>query len=192
METSHREGFGSTKLNKALWFAEARTFEAFGKPITGETFVRDKYGPRSQHLTAVCDELERNAIIEKFVERIYDFEAIRYRAFEPPSTVDFSDEEFGFADWWISFIDKHTATSISDLSHDYGWEIAGMGEVLPLYAFLAQKSASRARSAKLTGLERKRDASGSSKCEQSGKTFPLMTTLKMPAYDGPEHKMLGT
>jgi hypothetical protein len=138
-KTSHRQGFGSTKLNKALWFTEARTFEAFGKPITGETFVRDKYGPRSQHLTAVCDELERNAIIEKFVERIYDFEAIRYRAFEPPSTVGFSNEELGFADWWISVIDKHTATSISDLSHDYGWEIAGMGEVLPLYAFLAAK-----------------------------------------------------
>jgi hypothetical protein len=138
-KTGHRQGFGSTKLNKALWFSEARTFEAFGKPITGETFVRDKYGPRSKHLTAVCDELERSGLIEKFVERIYDFEAVRYRAFEPPQTADFSSEELGFVDWWIGFIDKHTATSISDISHDYGWEIAAMGEELPLYAFLATR-----------------------------------------------------
>jgi hypothetical protein len=137
--TSHRPGFGSTKLNKVLWFTEARTFEAFGKPISGETFVRDKCGPRSKHLAAVCDELEREGKIEKFVERIYDFEAIRYRAFEPPATPGFNSEELSFVDWWVGFIDKHTATSISDLSHDYGWEIAAMGEELPLYAFLASK-----------------------------------------------------
>lgn len=138
-KTSHRQGFGSTKLNKALWFAEARTFEAFGKPISGETFVRDKYGPRSTHLTEVCNELESNGLIEKFVERIYDYEAVRYRAFEPPATPAFTNEELGFVDWWIAFIDKHTAASISDFSHDYGWEIAAMGEELPIYAFLASK-----------------------------------------------------
>ena len=63
----------------------------------------------------------------------------RYRAFQPPDTLGFSAEELAFVDWWIVFIDKHTATSISQLSHDYSWEIASMGEELPLYAFLASK-----------------------------------------------------
>ena len=43
-------------------------------------------------------------------------------------------------DWWIAHIaDKHTAGSISKLSHDYGWEVAKMGEELPLRAFLAKR-----------------------------------------------------
>jgi hypothetical protein len=138
-KTGHREGFGSTKLNKALWFSEARALEAFGKPITGETFVRDKYGPRSKNILAVCDELERDGLIEPFTERIYDYEVKRYRAFQPPDTSAFTAEELGFVDWWIGFIDKQTATAISKFSHDYGWEIAAMGEELPLYAFLARR-----------------------------------------------------
>jgi hypothetical protein len=137
--TGHREGFGSTKLNKALWFAEARTFEAFGKPISGETFVRDKFGPRSKHVKAICEELEEDGLVERFSEHFYDYEVTRYRAFQPPDTSGFSAEELAFVDWWIGFIDKHTATSISKLSHDYSWEIASMGEELPLYAFLASK-----------------------------------------------------
>jgi hypothetical protein len=138
-KTGHREGFGTTKLNKALWFAEARAFEAFGKPISGETFVRDKHGPRSKHLLSTCEELVDRGQIEAFSEHIYDYEVRRYRAFEPPDVSLFSPEELGFVDWWIGFIDKHTAASISKLSHDYGWEIAGMGEDLPLYAYLASR-----------------------------------------------------
>jgi hypothetical protein len=137
--TSHREGFGATKLNKTLWFAEARTFEAFGKPISAETFVRDKYGPRSMHLSAVCDELVRDGLVERFSEYFYDYEVTRYRAFQPPDTSPFGSEEIALVDWWIGFIDKHTATSISKSSRDYGWEIARRGEELPFYAFLASK-----------------------------------------------------
>jgi hypothetical protein len=137
--TCHREGFGATKLNKTLWFAEARTFEAFGKPVSGETFVRDKFGPRSKHLSAICDELQSEGLIERFSEYFYDYEVTRYRAFQPPDISRFSAEEVALVDWWIAFVDKHTATSISKLSHDYGWEIARMGEELPLYAFLASK-----------------------------------------------------
>ena len=33
----------------------------------------------------------------------------------------------------------HTAQSISDKTHDYGWEIARMGEEIPLYAVLAER-----------------------------------------------------
>ena len=138
-KTSHREGFGSTKLNKALWFAEARAFEAFGKPISGEAFVRDKHGPRSKHIRGVCDELESAGLVERFTEAFYEYEVSRYRAVLPADTSAFSPEELGFVDWWIDFIDTHTAKSISKYSHDYGWEIAGMGEELPLYAYLASR-----------------------------------------------------
>jgi hypothetical protein len=48
----------------------------------------------------------------------------------------FSLLEMQAVDFWIDHIDKqHTATSISDLTHeDYAWQIAKMGEEIPLYA----------------------------------------------------------
>ena len=43
-------------------------------------------------------------------------------------------------DFWINEISKnHTARSISELSHDYGWEVAKNGELLPLKAYLAKR-----------------------------------------------------
>lgn len=138
--TSHMQGFGSTKLNKALWFSEARAFEALSQPISGEIFVRDKYGPRSMHLREICLELEDEGAVEPFAEAVFNRTASRYRSLQPADTSLFSHEELVMIDWWIAHIDnEHTATSISDLSHDYGWEVAAMGEDLPLHAFLARR-----------------------------------------------------
>jgi len=138
--TSHYENFGATKLNKVLWFSEARSFEAYGKPIAGEVFVRDKHGPRAKHVREVCNELEDEGIVEAFSEEIFDYTARRYRALLPADTSMFAAEELQLIDWWITHIaEKHTAESISKKSHDYGWEIAAMGEELPLYAFLASR-----------------------------------------------------
>jgi hypothetical protein len=138
-KTGHREGFGSTKLNKTLWFSEARTFQAFGKPIAGETFVRDMFGPRAKHILPILQELVSEGLVEPFTEHVYDYEVTRYRALQPADTALLSAEELSFVDWWVAFIDKHTATSISKFSHDSGWEIAAIGEELPIYAFLASR-----------------------------------------------------
>jgi hypothetical protein len=52
----------------------------------------------------------------------------------------FSSGELEIVDYWINHIDKeHTAASISDRSHDYAWDIAKMGEELPLFAILANR-----------------------------------------------------
>jgi len=132
--------FGATKLNKVLWFSDARAFEAYGKSITGETYVRQKFGPVPRHMLPVLDELQQEELIETFTERHFDYEVTRYKAHQPPSTSLFSADELGLIDWWIKHIaEDHTATSISEKSHDYAWQIAKMGEELPFHAFLASR-----------------------------------------------------
>lgn len=60
----------------------------------------------------------------------------RIVALTPAKSTWFSAEELQTIDWWITHIDKdHTADLISERSHDYAWEIAKMGEELPLYAY---------------------------------------------------------
>jgi hypothetical protein len=138
--TSDRQDFGSTKLYKTLWFAEARANEAFGRPIAGETYIRDKFGPRPEHIRDVLEELEAEELISVWSEPFHQYTITRLRAFQPPDTTVFSADELSLVDWWIKHIDEtHTAASISEKSHDYAWKIAGMGEVLPLYAFLASR-----------------------------------------------------
>jgi hypothetical protein len=64
----------------------------------------------------------------------------RFKSKSPAIVSRFSRDEIAALDYWTKHIDEdHTAGSISDDSHDYAWEIAKMGETLPLYAFLAAR-----------------------------------------------------
>jgi hypothetical protein len=128
-----RDWFGATKLNKVLWFADARQYALTGKPITGETYVREKHGPVPQHIMPVRRELEREGLI-KFKN---DAPLSRVVSLVPFDRYElFSGAELATAVFWIDYIDKeHTAGSISDMSHDYAWEIAKIGEELPLFAY---------------------------------------------------------
>lgn len=132
--------FGAVMLNKMLWFSDARAFEAFGKPITGETYIRRKLGPVPKHVDSVLDELVDQEAIEVWTERFHEHRIKRYAAFAPPDMSDFNADELGFIDWWIKHVsEEHTAVSISEKSHDYGWQIANEGEELPYTAFLARR-----------------------------------------------------
>src|SRR5262245_6108563 len=81
-----KRDFGSTKLNKVLWFTDARVNEAFGRPITGETYIREKHGPVPKHILEVLRELEDDGLIGVWSEPYFDHKITRYRAHQPPST----------------------------------------------------------------------------------------------------------
>jgi hypothetical protein len=131
-----RDWFGATKLNKVLWFAEARAFVLHGKPIVGATYIRQKHRPVSKQYMPIRDELVKAGRMRVFKEGTLN----RVTADAKPDTSQFSKVELQIIDYWIEHIDKdHTAQSISDKSHDYGWDIAEMNEEIPLYAVLAER-----------------------------------------------------
>jgi Protein of unknown function (DUF4065) len=59
-----KDDFGATKLYKVLWFSDARAFQLEGRSITGETYVREKFGPMPRHGLSIIDELEREGAIQ--------------------------------------------------------------------------------------------------------------------------------
>jgi uncharacterized phage-associated protein len=135
-----RGGFGATKLNKVLWFADARHYVMYGKPITGETYIRKKFGPVPEHINEICKELEKSGLISKHAETYHGKDLKRFIANSPPPVDMFSADELSVIDWWIKSIDEeHSAASISEKSHDYAWKIASEGEALPLYAMFASR-----------------------------------------------------
>jgi hypothetical protein len=131
-----RDWFGATKLYKVLWFADARQFVLTKKPITGAVYIREKHGPVPKDGMTARRELEGDGAIKTAKEG----KLTRIIALSEPDVSMFSQEELKVVDFWIKYIDKeHTAESISDHSHDYAWDIAKMGEELPLFAILANR-----------------------------------------------------
>ena len=133
------DNFGATKLNKVLWFSDAKTFVLTGKPITGATYIREKYGPVPKQMLPVGAELVNEGAIRVSQSR-GSGDHTKFTPLLAPVPSILTKQELETVDWWIRHIDeKHTATSISDESHDYGWEIAAMGSEIPLHAFMASR-----------------------------------------------------
>jgi hypothetical protein len=138
--TGDARNFGVTKLNKVLWFADARAFAVLGQSITGETYVREKYGPTARHIDACIAGLSAAGLIEAWTEPFFEFEIRRYTAHQPPDTSIFSSGELSLIDWWIQHIaNGQSATQTGEPSPDYAWKIAPIGEELPVAAFLASR-----------------------------------------------------
>ncbi|MDQ6435660.1 Panacea domain-containing protein [Mesorhizobium sp. LHD-90] len=133
---------GATKLNKILWFADVEYFERYGKSITGDEYVKRQFGPVPKHAPMATRELEESGLI---VSREVDYFGKPKKEFWSLQEADIT----GFDPNAIAIIDKmidwvcidHTATSISDKTHNILWESAEMGEVIPLGAALAYRSA---------------------------------------------------
>ena len=133
-----RANFGATKLYKVLWFAEARSFVLNGASITGAPYVRQKYGPIPKDGMIARVQLVAEQAIQQ--RQGANGEWI-FQALAKPSPNFMTSAEKSQVDYWIRHIDEdHTAMSISEESHDYGWEIAEIGERLPFYSVLAQRA----------------------------------------------------
>lgn len=138
-QAGSRSDFGATKLNKVLWFADARQYMLTRKSITGATYTRQEFGPVPKPIMPVRDELSTEGKIKIFAPK-FKYEGWRFKSLQQPSVLLFSREELQNINWWIRYVaDEHTADSISEESHDYAWEIAKTGESLPFFAFFSSR-----------------------------------------------------
>jgi hypothetical protein len=132
---------GATKLNKALWFADTIAYRANGRSITNTTYVKRQFGPVPKRILPALEELKREGKLLIRESAYFNLLKRDFVALSPASETMFSEEERSIIDLVVDWIcEKHTATSISDLSHDAIWEAAEDGEEIPLYAVLAASS----------------------------------------------------
>ena len=62
------------------------------------------------------------------------------RVVQESSRIEMTSSEMAIVNWWIDHIATYeTAASISEKSHDYTWQIAAMGEELPMSATFATR-----------------------------------------------------
>jgi hypothetical protein len=139
-KAASRDKLGSVKLNKILWFSDTGIYKLTGKPLTGATYIREKFGPVPREIMPVRAELVSEGRIIVSRGKFYNYDKYAFEAVTAPATTAFTKPERQTIDFWVKHIrDDHTAQSISDKSHDYTWEIAQMGEVIPYYAVFATR-----------------------------------------------------
>lgn len=132
---------GATKLNKVLWYADAISYLAKGKPITGMKYKKLQHGPVPSDICWAIDSLQAEKKIMVGQSDHYGYIKKDYVSLIAPDLNDLEKDEIDLIHLVMDFVcDKNTASSISKLSHDIVWEAAAMGEEIPLQALLAAKS----------------------------------------------------
>jgi uncharacterized phage-associated protein len=125
---------GNVKLHKVLYFADMLFYVKRGRPITGASYQKQRFGPTAPYLSAALKELEKESRLKIEDAEFFGFRKKQYRSLRDPDTSRIGTDERQFIDVIIKFVcHDHSAKQISELSHTEAWEVARLGEELPYY-----------------------------------------------------------
>ena len=131
---------GSVKLNKVLWYSDAIHYMVSGRSITGETYIKRQHGPVPRHIVAAINELVAERKVMRGRVDHFGFMKSEFIAIEDVNldAFDFTPEEIKLIDAAFEYVClNHTARSISEETHGVIWQIAAMGEEIPLATVFA-------------------------------------------------------
>ncbi len=131
------DALGNTKLHKILYYVDILKFLDTGIPLTGEDYLRQRFGPTARHLTTALRDLEGESRVSLSTRNYYGYQKSDYCALAEPQLGRLSAEDVQLIEHIVGFVCAHTAVEISEFSHDAVWESVPMGQRIPYYAAFA-------------------------------------------------------
>ena len=114
--------FGSTKLNKILYFSDFLSYANTGKPLTGVEYQRLKWGPAPRCMKPVMDQMcEKHELgIQKTVTFSGEYTTHKPVNLASPDLRLFTAEEISIVDDVIEKQKDLHAFVVSEFSHVWG------------------------------------------------------------------------
>jgi hypothetical protein len=120
------EGFGMVKLNKLLYWCDFESHRALGRPMTGETYEKQEYGPVARDLPIVLDELAASGYViwQRLPSGPYSRKVPTAKS--EADLYQFSQAEIAIADRALEALAEHGGRAASEWSHEksVGWNVA--------------------------------------------------------------------
>lgn len=133
---------GAIKLNKVAWFSDVISYLENGRSLTNERYVKQKFGPVPKSILPVLRDLQREGRIAISDVEFYGKTKRQFTSLSEPRADVFTAQDLKVLDQVLDAVCRnHTASSISDLTHDDIWKLAATGEEIPLHAILASELA---------------------------------------------------
>lgn len=127
---------GFVKLHKIAYFADMLHYVQTGEALTGEVYRKQQFGPVAQHLWEIIDQLQREGAIRVESRDYFGYQKKDFISARSPNTENFDETELSLINNVINFACDRTAKELSELSHEYAWQSAKIGEVLPYFTAL--------------------------------------------------------
>lgn len=126
------------KLNKVLWYADARMYLARGEPITGGRYIRKDYGPVAKYNRVALNKLKEAGAIKVGQVLTGHHVEERYDVLVAAPTNAFTADELQVLDETLDRLKPQTTKMVSNKTHGVIWQSVEDGEEIPLYAVYAE------------------------------------------------------
>lgn len=124
---------GRVRLHKILYFSDMLYYLSTSRPLTGEEYIKQKFGPTARHLQSALRELERDGRVRVQERSYFGFPKQDFIPQKPLDVSCLEESERELIDVVIDFVCARTAKEISELSHNDAWRLAEMGEAIPYF-----------------------------------------------------------
>jgi hypothetical protein len=139
-EKAPRRLLGAIKLNKILYYSDMYAFAHWGRSITGDRYVKRQFGPTPHQIVPIRDELVSDGALVVRKVPTFAFDKDEYITMRKADLSLFTPEEIELVTEQIDDICmNHTAASISEKTHDEIWQMAEIGEEIPLFTIFASE-----------------------------------------------------
>ena len=124
--------FGATKLNKLLYYADFVSFAKYGRPLTNAQYRKLPYGPVPTSVDLLKAQLQEARDIAVVYEGLAPYTQQRVIPLrEARLNEHFTPSEIALVDEVIQTLRDLSAHEVSDMSHDFAWQIAGDYDLIP-------------------------------------------------------------
>ena len=121
---------GKTKLHKILVLSDLEKYIQMNETITGETYIRNYYGPTSKHLQETLDELKSEKAIKE--NRVDDDSMWLYYPVKQADISFLNENDKHIIDKLINQLRQYTAVDLSMLTHTPYWQGLQNGDIMQI------------------------------------------------------------
>lgn len=120
-----KPNFGETVLHKLLYFIDFDYYEKFEESLMGGTYLKNDYGPTSDDLAPLINEMLERGEIEAITREHFGYPQKKYLARINPDLDIFSEREINHIDEVLARLADKSATELKQHSHeDMPWKSA--------------------------------------------------------------------
>lgn len=141
-KTEDPSALGRVKLNKVPWYADTISFMLHGHSITGERYIKRQFGPVPAKFQPAIRQLEEEQKILQGKATVFNLTRHEFTSLKSADISMFSAEDMEIINSAYEHVClNHTAKSVSDETHDDIWQLAHIGEEIPLETVFAAQLA---------------------------------------------------
>jgi hypothetical protein len=127
------EELGRIRLHRILYLADMLYFAASGRPLTGEDYQKQPFGPAARHLGWALQTLQGNGALEIRQRMYFGFPKEDFISRRDPELTRLTVEELRLIDDVADFVRGTSAREISELTPSAALESLAVGDRIPYF-----------------------------------------------------------